>query len=115
MKTILTIILLFISLITFSQTQPKDTTNPIQPFCNQARGLTRELAIPIDSRTEYEGLPLERRWIRTHYHNSKVLDFNMEGNGEDDPTELYDIYLIKTARNTYLRIYFKVLYFNVNI
>lgn len=77
--------------------------------------LTHELAIPIDSRTAEEGVPLERKWLKTHYPKSKILDFNMEGNGEDNPTELYDIYLIKTTRNTYLRIYFKVLFFNVNI
>lgn len=114
MKTLSTLLLNLTSLIAFSQTQIKDSTLADQNY-SYITGLTRKAAIPIDSRTPREGLLLEYKWINQHYPNSKILDFIMEGDGEDKPQELYDIYYLKLPNNKRLFIYFRVLHFNMNI
>jgi TonB-dependent SusC/RagA subfamily outer membrane receptor len=78
-------------------------------------GLTRKKAIIADARTAQEGIAFEHKWIERNYPHSDIIDFKMEGAGEyrkGIPSELYDIYVIRTNHKKKLKIYFMVMYYH---
>jgi hypothetical protein len=130
MKTLLTCLSLLALTVSFAQryqweaphgfnnvpTFDSSFDNSFDKFVKSKKfGLTRKTAIIADARTAQEGIQFEHKWIDRNYPHSDIIDFKMEGAGEyrkGIPSELYDIYIIRTNHKKKLKIYFMVMYYH---